>query len=199
MKLMVAIPTVDYIHFEFTKSLVELARNLERNGIDFEVRFFGSTLVYDGRNILAESAVNEKFTHVLWLDADMVFKPDMFSRLYSHKKDIVTGVYHARRPPHKSCIFTGLNPAKRVKKYPKELFEIVACGFGCVLTTTEALKVVMRNNDGCFQPILNCGEDISFCVKASQKGFKIYCDPNVKAGHIGHVTIYPDDYIKKDE
>lgn len=197
MKLMVAIPTVDYIHFEFTKSLVELVRKLERDGIDFQVCFFGSSLVYDGRNYLADSAVTGNYTHVLWLDADMVFNADIFDRLYAHGKDIVTGVYHARRPPHRSCIFTNLHPVRRVKEYPEELFEVVACGFGCVLTSVEVLRLLIRRDGSCFQPTAEFGEDITFCIKAAQFGFKVYCDPTIKAGHIGHITFYPDDCVKK--
>ena len=197
MKLMIAIPTVDYIHFEFTKCLVDLVRKLDRDGIDYDVNFFGSTLVYDARNYLAESAINGQYTHVLWLDADMIFKPDLFDRLYAHGKDIVTGVYHARRPPHRSCIFTSLNPVRRVKEYPEELFEIAACGFGCALTSVEALRTVMKRYEFCFEPTSQFGEDISFCLKARKCEINVYCDPTVKAGHIGHITIFPDDYIRK--
>lgn len=197
MKLMVAIPTVDYIHFEFAKSLAGLVRKLERDKVNFDVRFLDGTLVYLGREILAQEAIEKKYTHVLWIDADMAFQPDVFSKLYAHKKDIVTGVYHARRPPHRSCVFTNLNPVIRVKKYPKELFEIVACGFGCVLTSVKVLQDIRKNKGNCFTPSSEFGEDIAFCIKAGQLGFKMYCDPTVKAGHIGHVTIFPDDYIKR--
>ena len=192
MKLMVAIPTLDYIHFEFARCLVGLTRQLEQDGVDFDVCFLGGTLVYNGRDTLAANAVNEKYTHVLWLDADMMFNPDIFNRLYAHGKDIVTGVYHSRHAPYDSCIFTNLDPVEKVKDYPKELFEIAGCGFGCILTSTEALRWVYRDNGNCFQPMLQFGEDIAFCIRARESGFKIFCDPEIQAGHIGHVTIFPD-------
>ena len=192
MKLMIAIPTLDFVHFEFARCLSGLTRQLEHDGIDFDVCFLGGTLVYNGRDTLAANAVNEKYTHVLWLDADMVFNPDVFHKLYAHGKDFVTGVYCSRHAPYKSTIFTSLDPVERVEDFPEELFEIVGCGFGCVLTTTEILRWVYRDNGNCFHPMLQFGEDIAFCTRARESGFKLWCDPKIQLGHIAHVTVWQD-------
>ena len=28
-----------------------------------------------------------------------------------------------------------------------------------------------------------CGEDVSFCLDAKEKGFEIWCDPRIRVGH----------------
>lgn len=46
MKLLIAIPTYDYMHFQFVECLTKLIRRLDEDGIDYEVDFQGGTLVY---------------------------------------------------------------------------------------------------------------------------------------------------------
>lgn len=192
MKLMVAIPTLDMIHWEFARCLTGLVQRLERDGVDYDVCFKGGTLVYNGRDALAADAINEGYTHILWLDTDMVFNPDAFEKLYANGEHFATGVYHSRHAPYGSCIYTSLSPAEKVTQYPEAPFNIAGCGFGCVLTTTEMLRDVYRKYGYCFQPTPAFGEDLAFCERAKERGYKLICDPTVKAGHIGHVTIWPD-------
>lgn len=192
MKLMVAIPTLDYVHFDFTRCLVGLTKRLCEIGVDFDVCFNGGTLVYLSRDALAADAVNQGYTHVLWLDADMIFNADAFEKLLANGKDVVSGVYQSRHSPYKSTVYTSLQPEHTVKNYPKELLEAEGCGFGIVLTTTATLRDVFKANGTCFQPIEGFGEDLSFCIRSRKLEHGIYCDPNVVAGHIGHVVIWPE-------
>ena len=37
------------------------------------------------------------------------------------------------------------------------------------------------------------GEDLAFCKRFTDIGGKIYADPAVQLGHIGHIAIYPGD------
>ena len=192
MKLMVAIPTNDYVHYEFTRSLVNLVHHLDELGINYDVHFHGGTLVYMARDALAADAINQKYTHVLWLDADMAFDETLFDHLVRHGADFVTGVYHARRPPYDSCIFSELEPWKKVEVYPREPFFVEGCGFGCVLMKTEVLTKVFREFGMCFQPSPELGEDLEFCKRAKKLGYKVLCDPDAIAGHIGQLVIKPN-------
>ena len=49
MKLMIAVPTTDYVHAEFMKCLVDLNTKLIKDGIDVETHILGGTLVYIAR------------------------------------------------------------------------------------------------------------------------------------------------------
>lgn len=191
MKLMVAIPTLDMIHFEFARCLTGLVQKLERDGVDYDVCFKGGTLVYNGREALSAEAINNNYTHILWLDADMVFNPDVFEKLSSHEKPFVTGVYKSRHAPYRSCIFSSLEPDERVTEFPTDLFEIAACGFGIVLVETDLLYTVYKKHGTMFAPSSMFGEDLALCDRARDCGYTLYCDPNVVAGHIGFMTVYP--------
>lgn len=196
MKLLIGIPSLDYMHTDFVKSLTALIVRLKDDGVDFTVHIESGTLVYKARDNIASKAVNEGYTHVLWFDSDMVFTDDIFDTLQFCGKDIVCGIFHARRKGYHSCLFKSLklNDLERFEEYPKEPFEIAGCGFGCVLLSVEVLKAVFQRYKSCFLPLQYYGEDLAFCVRAREVGYKIYADPTAVVGHVGHIIVYPEDH-----
>lgn len=194
MKLLIAIPTLDYMNVEFTRSLTALVMRLKDEGIDFDVEFKSGTLVYVARDLLATKAIQEGYTHVLWLDSDMVFNDDLVEDLSFCKRDFVSAICHGRRPPHFSCLFSSLEPVERftAKDYPTSPFMIAGSGFGCVFMTTKCLKAVKDKYGTCFLPMANLGEDLAFCLRLSTCDISMWADPGVRLGHIGHIAIYPE-------
>ena len=197
MKLLIAIPTMDTVPVDFMKSLVNLTNRLKDDGVDFETCIESGTLIYMARDRLASVAVNGDYTHVLWLDSDMVFEPEIFEDLQFCGKDFVSGIAHGRRSPFLSCLFKNISLESlqrwKLEEYPKEPFEVAGCGFACVLIKTSILRDVMQTCKTCFTPFLQYGEDLSFCKRAVTLGYKIFAEPAVRLGHVGHLTIYPDD------
>lgn len=195
MKLLIAIPTLDYIHVNFMECLLKLTKELTERGVDYEVKIKSGTLVYLAREELTSYALGFEFTHVLWLDSDMIFTEDIIDDLFDTEKDFVCGVFHARRPGFQSCIFKSLTPPERYtcREYPLNTFKIEGCGMAATLIKTEILKAVRDEFGTCFTPAYNLGEDLAFCKRALMKGFEIWCEPTVRVGHIGHLTVYPED------
>lgn len=194
MKLLIAIPSLDYVHVDFVKSLTKLILRLKNDGIDFDVEINSGTLVYIARDKLACHAINNGFTHVLWLDADMVFRDSLLDDLMFSGKDFVTGICHSRRKPYVSCVFKSMVTLERWEKYPADTFEIAGCGFACVLISTEILRDVQMHFKTCFLPTQTLGEDLAFCDRAHYCNHKIWAEPSVRLGHIGHIAIYPEDH-----
>lgn len=196
-KIMIAIPTTDYIHARFIQSLLDLVSHLNRQGVRFEVCMETGTLVYLARNTLARKAVREEFTHVLWVDSDMVFQDDVIDTLKWCGKDIVAGVFQSRRPPFVSCLFESIEKgnSKRIEDYPLEPFKVAGCGFGCVFMKTEVIRAVLDKYDTAFRPTQDHGEDLAFCQRAISCGYEIWCEPTARIGHIAHVPVYPEDHM----
>ena len=193
MKLLIAIPTTDFMHADFVNSLIKLTTRLQREGIAFEVDLVAGTLVYLARNKLACKAINKEFTHVLWLDSDMVFSDSIVEDLQFCGKDFVCGVFCSRRPPYSSCIFKSIKPAERVKDFGKEAFRVAGCGMACVLVKTSVLCQVQNHFGNCFTPTNDYGEDLAFCWRTVSMGTEIWCEPTVRVGHIAHVPIWPGE------
>lgn len=195
MKLLIAVPTYDYIHFQFVDCFTKLIRRLDEDGIDYEVAFQGGTLVYVGRDKLAKRAIEGGFTHMLWLDSDMVFSEELLDNLMFSGKDFVTGIAHGRRAPHVSCLFNKIWPSVdrwEGTDYPSTAFKVAGCGFACVFIKTSIVQAVYEKNGTAFFPMRELGEDLAFCKRAGELGFQIWAEPTAWMGHIGHITVYPE-------
>lgn len=198
MKLLIAVPTLENVPVDFMESLMDLACHLKDEGVDFKLKIEAGTLVYFARENLARWAIANRYTHVLWLDSDMVFHEEIVEDLKFCGKDIVTGIAHSRRPPFSSCLFTEIYPGveKFKGEYPKQAFKVAACGMACVLMSVKVLDAVYNQFGNMFQPLnepLTYGEDVAFCWRAQQCGFDIWAEPTVRVGHVGRRIIWPED------
>ena len=200
MKTMIAIPCMDTVQTEFVRSLVRM-----RYVGEVQFLFTECSLVYHARTGLCRMAMEAGADFVLWLDSDVVFQPDLMEKLMEdiQGRDMVTAVYHARRPPFRPVLWktitTGLLPENMVVEqyddYPTDgLFEVEACGFGAVLMKIGVIRDVAQTFHQTFSPLPGLGEDLSFCVRARNCGYKIWCDPDLQVGHKGSMIVNQDTF-----
>ena len=195
MKILIAIPCMDQIPALFAQSLV----TLKKVG-DCSIAFQMGSLIYTSRNDLGRIAIQSGSDYVLWLDSDMVFEPDtlerMLKKMQENELDFLTGVYYRRTIPYSPVLFKDLKYAdnkatwSEYKKLPENaLIEVGGCGFGLVLMSTEMLMSVQAKYNTMFQPLLGLGEDLAFCWRARECGYKLMCDTSIEAGHVGNVIV----------
>ena len=196
MRLLIAIPCGDTVRFEFCESLAKLCQHLADQGIDYDIKFWEGSLIYDAREGLAIYALDNQYTHILWLDSDVQFSIDTFDILYAMDKPFVTGIYRSRRSPYAICLFDSIKGGTRVIEIPNEPFEVEACGFGFVLMTREVLHKLRRIYGKCFLPTEGAGEDVAFCERWINLGEKIYANPDVRINHISYIVLTPGDATK---
>lgn len=199
MKTLICIPCFDQVPAQFAQSLATLNKVGECS-VAFEI----GSLIYNARNNLAMKAIQSGYDYVLWFDSDMQFNPDTFQRLYDTLvktgADMVSGLYFRRVPPYTPVIFKKLDikddgcEYENYDDYPHEPFEVEGIGFGCVLMKTEALLNVALEHGNMFAPIGGVGEDLSYCWRARKCGYKIFLDPSIKLGHVGHYTVTEEMY-----
>lgn len=193
MNILIAVPCMDQVPAAFCQSLA----TLKKTGNCVLAMQMGS-LIYTSRNNLAMKAIQSQADYVFWLDSDMVFEPDILVRmldvLEKNDLDILTGLYFRRVPPYTPVLFDRLEvKANSICKWsefeeiPDHLFEVGGCGFGCLLMKTDAFLDVQSKFGNMFAPIGNTGEDLAFCWRARECGFKIWCDPSIICGHVGYV------------
>ena len=193
MKVLIAVPCMDTVPSQFAQSLAVLNK-VENCAIAFQM----GSLIYTSRNNLASMAVQNECDYVLWLDSDMIFPPDVLQKLLEdrEKGDIITGVYYRRVKPFKPVLYSKLEINDEgcdwlgYDDYPTDdLFEVAGCGFGCVLTPTNVFLDVAQKFGDMFAPINGVGEDLSFCWREKQCGYKIIADPSIQCGHVGHYVV----------
>lgn len=198
MKLTIVVPCGDQLNTTFVESLLKLNTPGET-----KIIFETGSLVYDARNKLAAKAEASGSDYTLWIDSDMTFEPEDFIRLRNALKDsgadVICGLYFSRRPPYRpgvyeTCDYVQLEDqmgitCKIFENIPDKIFEIAACGFGFVLMKTTVLSKMISIFSLPFSPLFGFGEDLSFCIRARQAGFKIVCAPHVMPLHTSAVLI----------
>ena len=204
MKILIAVPCMDQVPAQFAQSLATLQK-VDQTVVAFQI----GSLVYHSRNDLSKMAVKYDVDFVLWLDSDMMIQADALVRLLKDYNegagDILTGVYFRRMHPFSPVLYKKLQFAEygavteEFDEIPEGLFEVEGCGFGCVLMPSEVIFDIMAKYGNPFDPLGGCGEDLSFCWRARELGYKIICDPSIQLGHVGHHVItreYWEDYRK---
>lgn len=196
-RLLIAVPCTDYMHADFVRSLVNLTGRLQREGIRHEVEIANGSLVYIARDKLACRAINDGFTHILFIDSDMVFDDGIVETMQFCGKDFVCGAFQSRRPPYGKCVYKTLKPLESVDRWGAEPFRAEGCGMALTMISAEILKDVQTRNGTCFSPAMidgvKFGEDLAFCHRAKETGAELWCEPTARAGHITHIPIWPDE------
>ena len=200
-KTLVAVPCMDQVAAPFAHSIACLQRVGE-----VMVSFQIGSLIYDARNNFAKMAISKDVDYVLWLDSDMIFPEDLMVQMIKHMedgKDIVTGLYFRRRAPFTPVLFSELEAKddgghwKGFDNYQVDgdPFEVAGCGFGCCMVKKTVLVDVVLNHKTWFTPFNGFGEDLAFCLRARDLGYKIWCDPKIKCGHVGQLVVNEDVWI----
>lgn len=150
-----------------------------------------------GRNLMIQQALDVGATHILFIDDDIAFTPELYHKLAAHNVDMVSALYLMRNYPHQPIMFDlVLDDARCRWKYLKEgdkgLHEVVATGLGACLIRTNVFRVMDK-------PWIRLGEldkdnwndDIGFFLRARRAGFKLFVDLDTVCGHMASVTIWP--------
>ena len=171
-------------------------------------RFILRQFVHFARNQLAREAIEGGFDYVLWLDDDAIIDPSFLPRLIEHDVDIVMVPYFLRRPPY----WCGVLRAEsgniydvatyknlRMEDLNQGLIEVDGGGTHCMLVKTSVFEAMVKDGvyDHWFILAPKGGtEDMYFCMKAKDQGFKVYCDSDIEAGHIGDPQIITQGHHK---
>ena len=135
----------------------------------------------------------------MWIDSDVLFSPAQFKKLLDHDKDVISGLYlmdggkayaavknwdeEYFKKNHKFKFLTPEDIRER-----KGLFEVSYAGMGFMLVKKGVFESVeypwfcpLQKKIGDMVDFTS--EDVGFCLKAQDKGYGIFVDPEVIAGH----------------
>jgi hypothetical protein len=191
----VCTPARDMVHTMFTYDLVNMVANHTLNTNDaISLKISQGTLIANQRAELCLDAMREKCTHVLFIDSDMRFPQNMIERLLQHDVDIVATNCARRRMPTgpTAQLYKENGERELVYTMPETtgLQEVGSVGMGVMLIKANVFaklaepwfETPWRHDKRGY-----IGEDVFFCKKAREAGFKIWIDHDVskEIGHIG--------------
>ena len=153
-----------------------------------------STNIADARNSLIGQALDCGVSKLLMVDTDQTYPSDTITKLLSHDVDICGVRVHSRWEPYSPIFYRGTIGAYKFisndEMYSGDLIEIDATGTGCLMINMEIFDeleypwfqfTMVRD-----RPV---GEDIYFCHKAREAGFKIFVDSSIGVGHLATIEI----------
>lgn len=165
--------------------------------------------VADMKNHIIDAAKAGDYTHLFFIDSDIVLHPQSLKQLLSDGKDIVANIFWTR-----FSIWDTLHPQvwqmdqralydprdrktkKRAYKTAKEIefvesfkqkgvFRVGGLG-ACTLISRRVLEAGVN-----FSSLYNIsfwGEDRSFCIRAVAAGFELFVDTHYPAYHLYRIT-----------
>lgn len=140
-----------------------------------------------------------EYDYLMWIDSDIIFHPTQFTKLLSHKEDIVSGLYLMEDQKQYATVkvwdddffkkhgtFQFMAPTDM--KDQKSLIDVSYTGMGFMLVKKGVFESMTYP---WFKPLEKrvgdmvdfTMEDVSFCLRAQELGFKIKIDPEVRVGH----------------
>lgn len=207
-KVIICIPTLEYAR---RADFYDYVNMIHKEGPDIEsvgLMYAHGQSPARNRNTMIEASLANGFTHILFLDDDVVPRPDIIHKLLAHDKDIVSGIYLMRTHPHfpvlfdesykdGKCKFTFLEDGK------KGLIEIVNCGLGAALIKTSVFERMKTHpvTGESELPWIRLGQcvkdhwadDTDFFNRARMIfGYKMYADLDCPVGHMLSATIFPN-------
>ena len=153
------------------------------------------------RNTLVRSAKENRAAHIFFLDADVLPPPDIVMQLMAWKLPIISGVYWSKKgypavwETHPSG--RGFTPIKSLPK--RGLTEVAAISMGCSLIDMRVFSCIpdpwfewglrdpRREGEG-----EGHSEDLTFCEKAAEHGFKLFIDPEMRCVHETVLGVDPE-------
>lgn len=168
------------------------------------------TVLATARQIGVNQCLKDKDAELLlFIDDDMTFMPgdffDLEKQLMENEDiDCIGGLCFANSIPTKPCLFGFVEGCKEYHEeqiwwhimtdYPRDqTFQVYMTGMAFMLIKRKMLDEMRRDEDGEIIPNymhfhyhhpLVFNEDLAFCMKARDKGFKVWVDSRVKIGHI---------------
>lgn len=198
----VLVPCRDGIPLEIDQNL----RRLEAMGIPV-VRMSGVSEIGFARSRLLSYAMAEGKDAVLFVDSDIIFRPEDAVAILQRPEPVVAGVYSQRRWGKLNVDFAddGL-PIRMGRGAGDRVVRYVGAGF--LRITREACETIIRHHglplcgpsggdpvcpfflqqivwDEAAAEFRYLGEDYSFCERAGQAGIDIIADMSIRLFHVG--------------
>jgi hypothetical protein len=184
----------------YLASALKLKDELNRVGLDHDFQIgTNESLVTRARNEMTAAFLSSKYSHMFWIDADILFDPKDVADIWNLEADIGVGVYAMKKQDKQW--FAAWKDGQLVKDLDqfKEPIEVDYAGTGFMLIKREVIEALAKTSESYEGPICRVpalymtpihadgfeSEDYHFCRRAREAGFKVMMDPSVRLGHIG--------------
>jgi hypothetical protein len=198
----IATPVARKPAWQYTRSLLNTALELQRRGVEFTHEFVvGCAIAAKARNQLVALFLASKKDSMVFIDDDMGWNVEGFMRLAASDKDVIAGVGRRRAQDVSYCY-----KALKGGRTEGANVEVSAVGAAFMKISRTAIKrmiaadpdcgrmgVVRRNSEHqrlipyfhIFRTPDDEGEDYDFCRRYRALGGDIWVCPDIELSHVG--------------
>lgn len=185
------------------RSLVGILDLCARDGIDCNLLTVeGEAAITRGRSNLAATFLGTDYQTMAFLDADILIEPEDFLKLLRLDRPVRGAAVCLKTKDHSESLNV-YSFGKRVKrdKMPAEPFAVDYIGAAVMLIEREVIEKLSEIESLKYVDPINgpgthifaeqivdkalLSEDFSFCHRAREYGFSVWCDPSIKVSHFG--------------
>lgn len=196
-KILVGLPSGGTIPIHLMGCYADAVRLRDENDSTKLFNHRGTNAV-TARNRCVHEMLKGEYTHLFFMDSDMVFPDGTLQKLLDHDVDVAGGFYVRKRAGFlPNAFLLGERPnGKFVTEWVTEYKEVESLGTGCVLIKREVFEKIpcpwfeylwSGDPDGRMRT-----EDLVFFDKAKDLGYKVYCDGTIRCGHVNNMIIWPE-------
>lgn len=203
IKIAICLPFKDTVSTLFFQSFVSLLCELFTK-YDVSINMNDKMPVEDARNDLIQMALRSKPDYLLWIDSDSYIPYGAVDKLIKCDKDIVSGLYFCKMPPHLPVIRSYSEEYGVFYHYlgsfkVGDVIPVDGIGFGCALIKRSVIEKMLEDHGErlfAFSYLKNkvtgaetrLSEDLYFSLLARKSGFKCWIATDVIIGHIGGIV-----------
>ena len=211
IKLLIATPAYGgNVCSAYTECLLYTCMLLSQHNIQYQLKFINNQIVTRARNMLCSIFMSDNtFTHMIFIDADIVWKPEHVIMLIQHNLECVIGIYPNKnyywddnkiKTNASSCICHNNNNNNNIEY----LVRVEKAATGFMLLKKSALFRIKNEVGSFFLPgsygkniklynYFDCNivdndyltEDYYFSYLFNKQGGIIYADTRIELKHIG--------------
>ena len=182
------------------RSCIDLKEVLTEIGLEHDwLVGWNESLVHRARMEMTATFLKSEHSHMMWLDADIEFKPEDVAQLWNMDADIAVGCYAMKKPD--AQWYAAWKDGELIKDLDQfnGPIEVDYAGTGFMMIRRDVIEKLTEIH-GTYEgphgrvpaiymtPIHNDGlesEDYHFSRIAREAGFKVMMDPSVRLKHIG--------------
>ena len=203
VKVLIGIPAGRPADWRTVVSLVSTIVRLNTHGIVSGLGVIRDcAIITTARDKILTEFLRKDWTHLFWIDDDMVWHPDDFLRVLAltTKVDVVGVTYPARRDP--PTFFVKMpDGATECETNDLGLIQVEGLGMGFCCMTRRVVEAVTKDKPQAYDQIAKDtsylvfrtdtwqgnfrGEDMAFFADIREQGFQVWVDPTIELGHMG--------------
>lgn len=197
-KVLLGIPTMSSVHSLLLLCVSTWIAEAAESGL-YNLSIYPTVSVQpvdNARNEIVKVFLESDCTHLFFIDSDTIPPLNALRLMLAYDKDIITALtpiikYDENRKNDSGGFYPQWNVVTLNDEVIKEdigLQEVKTAGSSCIMIKREVFEKIPKpwyrflyeDDNGKETQI---SEDVLFCIKAANAGFKVWCDTTMKCGH----------------